>query len=129
MAAGERSMQDVLLLLLGLAVPTVFVAAIAIGARRQRKRDGRPMGIHGWLVPVGLGLVLGPLYWISSLPDYLDVLKQMPPGSVYYNFILGMIALLAGIFGFMIVVAVQFFRHKRAYRLFSFYNTYLFSHL
>ncbi|WP_421722795.1 DUF2569 family protein [Bauldia sp.] len=99
-------------LLAGLLLLVVVVwVLVAIHARRQRQRDGRPEGITGWLVIPAAQLVLGPLAIFASIGTEIEVLSMegSSPEKTALHILIGLSLVFAL---WIIYVAIRFFEKK-----------------
>jgi hypothetical protein len=72
-----------------------------------------PRGIGGWLILPAIGIVLSPLLSLAGIAESVDILGQLPSGTLIHGLVWVEVIANAAMVAFAVKVAFDFFRLKR----------------
>ncbi len=72
-----------------------------------------PRGIGGWLIFPAIGIVISPMVSLASVPELVEILNQLPSGTLIHGFVWAEVIVNTALAVFAVKVAFDFFRLKR----------------
>lgn len=108
-------MADYVLLMIPAAMIGGLIYFAWLAARQQRQRDGRPAGLGGWLVLVGVTTAILPLYLLAPIFRYWEMLQVMPEDDPFRVPILIAFSVVVAFEAFSFYVLTTFLGQKRSF--------------
>src|SRR4051812_48000178 len=91
-----------------------IIALCAYFAMRQRRRDGIPRGVYGWLIIPGFTVALMPLYILSNIAQMDTALGTVPVDHPIHTLLWVIIIAYAVLIVLAVRLAINFFKQRRS---------------